>query len=91
MANKKDAFIRVHDRQQFMEFVSHPELVVYRSSDENDGAQFQFGYFFRLCKTVEEAQGWISRSAKQRYMGPKRHQWYSVAATLEKQRREGAL
>ena len=76
MANKGDVFVQSGNVTEYTAQLAEPDKTIMRFADDNDGAQYTFGCFFRTCKTVEEANALVERSKLSRYMGRKRHTWY---------------
>lgn len=76
MASKKDKFVAAFESDGFIANLTNPCQTIWRFADDNDGAEYNFGRFFRTVKTREEAVKMTSNRSS--YMGRKAHQWYLV-------------
>lgn len=59
------------------------DRAVWRFTDDNDGAQYAFGFFVRVLPTRADAEALAARTG-QRYMGRKRHVWKLVLTDISK-------
>lgn len=76
--SKTDIFVRAGGNDDFLTIAVQPELWAWRFTDDNDGAQFHFGTFWRKLKSRDEVNALVAKSSGQRYMGRKRHKWYAA-------------